>query len=382
MPNKRKKILMAVYNPIEVDGRVKRIASSLADHYDLTLLCPSASGDGVYHNSAFTVSRIAMRPRFGRVGRLLIFWWEFVLRVFRSRPNIVYAHDFFLPFPGWVAAKLTGAKLVYDAHELSVPESGERHSLRVHLFYLLERFVLPHADLVIAANPERAQIMQGHYSLAIWPTVVRNIPPLPQSKLNDSQVVVRYPLLKRENLKDVHLIYMGDINRARGLDKLLHAADLLPPYFKVIFVGGGPDLGYLKSLVASNATNRFRIVGPVIHDHVYDVLRQADIGFASYSTKGLNNIYCAPNKLFEYAQAGLPVVATCQPTIACLLRSYRIGELVGCNGEITSNELAAAFVRIASQIDVYRHNLNRFVQSITWQDESEHLLCAVSNCMI
>ena len=344
MQNKRKKILMAVYNPIEVDGRVKRIASSLADHYDLTLFCPS--GDGVYYNSAFKVNRVAMHPRFGRIGRLLRFWWKFVLSVLRYKPNIVYAHDFFLPFPGWVAAKLTGAKLVYDAHELSVPESGERRTLREHLFYHLECFVLPRVDLVIAANPERAQIMQDHYSLPICPTVVRNIPPLPQCNINDSQVVVRYPLLKRENPKEVHIIYMEDINPARGLDKLLYAADLLPPYFKIIFVGGGPDLDYLKSLVVSDATDRFRVVGSVIHDHVYDVLRQADIGFVSYSTKGLNNIYCALNKLFEYAQAGLAVVASCQPTISCLLSDYRIGELVGCNGEINSNELAMAFVHM------------------------------------
>lgn len=373
---KKKTMLMAVYNPIEVDGRVKRIATSFAEEYNLHMLC--LRGKGEYFSPSFRVTRVACSSRMGRISRLLYFWWRLILRAWQTRPDVVYVHDFFLPFPGWLAARVMSATLVYDAHELSVPAKGDRHSVKERFFYYLECFVLPKAELVIAANTERAAVMKNHYKLQHGPTVVRNIPPMPVSQLNNEKVYRLYPGLRREDAGDVHFVYMGDINLARGLKVLLDSAALLPERFKFVFVGGGPDLGYLKELADENMTNRLRVIGPIPHDHVFDAIRQADIGFVSYAMSGLNNILCAPNKVFEYAQAGLPMVATCQPTIAALFAEHRVGELVGCDGSITPQAIAEKIALVAASTKEYKQQINGFLQTHTWQQESHTLLNAVN----
>ena len=39
-PDKKIKVLMAVFNPIEFDGRVKRAAETLNNEFHVTLFCP------------------------------------------------------------------------------------------------------------------------------------------------------------------------------------------------------------------------------------------------------------------------------------------------------------------------------------------------------
>ncbi len=53
----------------------------------------------------------------------LAFLRRFVRGVARLRPDVVHAHDAAMLLPGIVGARLTGARLVYDSHELatSVP---------------------------------------------------------------------------------------------------------------------------------------------------------------------------------------------------------------------------------------------------------------------
>jgi glycosyltransferase involved in cell wall biosynthesis len=373
---KRHKMLMAVYNPIDFDGRVKRACEALAIDYDLTLLC--LRGSGQYHSDRFEILRTPLATGFGSIGRLLVFWLAFLRAALRLRPDCVYANDFFLPVPGWVAARLVRARFVYDAHELIIPTAGQRMTPKEWLFYRLERWAVRRADLVIAANAERASVMQEHYGLTAAPIAVRNIPPAPRSRFGDSEVLDRYPGLRRSLPDDVHVIYMGDINLGRGLAVLFEALPFLPACFKIIFVGNGPDLGALRAL-AAKADERLRVIGPVPHAEVYDVVRQADIGFISYSMRSINEILCAPNKVIEYAQAGLPMVATCQPTIRSIFNAYPMGVLVGCGGEMTPRAVAGALIDVASARNGYASALGIFLKEHTWEKEATGLLQAAAS---
>jgi len=109
--------LMAVYNVLACDGRVLRAAEALAGQYDLTVMGIAAGGK--YETSLFRVADVAL-PRLKRAGpvRLLLFWMALIWRALRAKPDVIYANDFFLLFPGWVASRVLGARLIYDAHEL------------------------------------------------------------------------------------------------------------------------------------------------------------------------------------------------------------------------------------------------------------------------
>jgi glycosyltransferase involved in cell wall biosynthesis len=370
-------MLMAVYNPIDVDGRVKRSCGALATEYDLTLLC--LRGVGQYQSDRYEILRASPPGWLGPAGRLLAFWLILIRTALRLRPDCVYVNDFFLPFPGWVAARLSRARFVYDAHELIVPTSGQSMTAKEWLFYRLERSVIRRADLVIAANSERAAVMKDHYRMSTVPLAVRNIPPVPSSQRDDSDVLKRYPSLRRARAEDVHVVYMGDINFGRGLRMLVETLPFLPKQFKLVFVGTGPDLGALRTLAAETEDQQLRAIGPVPHSEVFDVIRQADIGFVSYSMRSINDILCAPNKVIEYAQAGLPMVATCQPTIKNMFNTHTMGKLVGCDASVTSQSIATALIEVARDRPGYRQELEAFLRANTWDREARGLLRATAS---
>jgi glycosyltransferase involved in cell wall biosynthesis len=353
---------------------VKRTAASLAEHYAVLLACPHGRGD--YRNDRFDIHRVELHG-FGRMTRLLSFWWSMIALALKSRPDVVYAHDFFLPLPGWIAARLIGAKVVYDAHELIVPAPGEKLSPRSWFFYRMERLTIQRFDVVVAANPERAEVMRKHYRLPRSPVSVGNVPPLPVSTLSDAQVLELYPALQRRDAADVRLVYMGDMSLERGLGVLVDSCALLAARFKLILVGGGPDLDRLRELASHALAGRLTVIGPVPHAHVHDVIRLADIGYVSYSMSGLNNILCAPNKVFEYAHAGLPMVATCQPTIQRLFDQYQIGQLVGCGAQLAAPMVAAAIQALADDLPRYRKALPIFIAQNTWHAEAARLVEAL-----
>lgn len=372
---KRNTILVGLFNPIDVDGRVKRACDALAREHDVTLLC--LQGQGLYTSDRYAIVRTNPTRRYGRIWRVLSFWVTFIRMARRMRPDIVYAHDFYLPFGGWLAARLSGARYVYDAHELIVPTNGHFVSRAEGWFYRLERLIARRIDLIIAANPERAEVMREHYRLRATPVHVRNTPPTPVGGFADADVLSRYPGLRRADAGDVHVVYMGDMLLARGLGVLVDSLPFLPAHFKLVFVGNGPDLEEMRRRAAARTDDRLRVIGPVPHAEVFDVVRQGDIGYVSYSMLTMNELLCAPNKVIEYAQAGLPMVSTCQPTIRNIFAAHPMGRLVGCGEPVSPKEVAEALVAVAAERERYAPEFGRFLQANTWEMEVERLLGAV-----
>jgi glycosyltransferase involved in cell wall biosynthesis len=371
-------LLMAVYNPIEYDGRVKRSANALAEICNIKVICPAQDFVNDYFSpDVFDVIRV-LSPKFKiQALKQIFFWVNFIFQAIKLRPSIIYAHDYYLIFPAWIAAFMTNAYLVYDAHELIIPNQGERLSKRDNLFYFLEGRFIKFADLVIVANQERAEIMGGHYGLKKIPLIIRNIPPMPKLILSDELVFKFYTMLEREHDQDIHIMYMGDINLDRGIGDLIDSLNYLPVKYKCILIGGGSSENLIKSSYSQMLiSRRLRLVGPVPNDYIPDLLRQGDIGFVSYSMVGRNNIYCAPNKIYEYAQSGLPIISTSQKSIVSILRKYKIGELLPANDKNTPLKIAENIKNISIS-NKYKHEIRKFLHDNPHNFEMDKLREAI-----
>jgi glycosyltransferase involved in cell wall biosynthesis len=277
---------------------------------------------------------------------------------------VVHAHDFFMAFPGWLAARATGARLVYDAHELLIPEPGIPFGARDRLWYNTERWTVPRADVVIAANRQRAEVMRDHFGLDRVPVVVGNVPPAPAGGPPAEEVLARYPALARTAAGRVRLVYQGDIDRTRGLDRMVDALRRLPEHFEMVMAGGGPDLEWLRA-EAEGLGGRIVVLGRVPREHLQAILSACDIGLISYSERGLNNLLCAPNKLYEYAHAGLPMVARDNPVLNEAFEAFGVGA--------SGPDLAESVLRVSASLDEYRARIPAFLRASTWEAEAERL---------
>ena len=118
---------MLLHKSVEFDSRVRREASALAAAgHDVSVLelAPVADQDtmdGFRRVCAMPPPWVRRRLPSAVYRPLMLVW--FVRGILRLRPQVVHAHDAAMLLPGIVGARLVGARLVYDSHELaaSVP---------------------------------------------------------------------------------------------------------------------------------------------------------------------------------------------------------------------------------------------------------------------
>ena len=377
---------MPLFGQIDYDGRVQRAAEALSETHEVIAFSIDSGNNYVsakFESRVIKAPRLLLRTRCLRGFLYLYFWLALIHAAVRARPPVIFAHDFLLALPGWIAARLTGARLVYDPHELIVPEANPSHNEVNRIWYLLENWVVRRASLVIAANAERADIMQAHYGLDRLPIVIRNIPPLPAKVWEEQETLCHYPELKRDHPDTIQLVYVGNMNMKRRLDKFVAAMNYLPHRFELVMVGAGLDLENLQQQAKRcGVERRVKFLGRAPESHLQHILRICDIGIIAYSQFGMNNIYCASNKLFEYLQAGLPVVSTRQRSLQPIICGFRVGELVACDqarDEDAAREIAAAVGRLADDMPAYKARIPRFLQTNNWESERLRLIQAVND---
>ena len=169
---------MLLHKSVEFDSRVRREASALAAAgHDVTVLelaeVPSEEiMDGFRRVSAMPPAWVRRRLPSAVYRPLMLVY--FVRGILGLRPHVVHAHDAAMLLPGIVGARLVGARLVYDSHELaaSVPY---RERTWAWFVTTIERVIVPRCVAVITVSDGIAARLRDRYRLPAAPTVVRNV---------------------------------------------------------------------------------------------------------------------------------------------------------------------------------------------------------------
>jgi glycosyltransferase involved in cell wall biosynthesis len=364
-----KKILVILYGNLEFDGRVQRIVEIAKEFGAVTVIdvVPAATDEKGGGGAARLSVRV--RPEWGQLRRHYEFNRQVISFVRRERPDLVFAEDYYTPFAG-LLSKLFGKSLfVYDAHELIIPERSI-FSLRFReaVWYLLERLAIKHADLVFAANPERAQLMYEHYRLPTVPSYMRNIPKRAiTTSVDEQSVMEKYPFLEKAEGASLTVLYQGDVSLKRGVGRFLDAMEFMPDSATFIIAGDGPDRSVIERRYSRLIERgRLRMLGRVSQRLLPAVTRFADVGVVTYPLHGLNNLYCAPNKIFEYLNANVPVVTTSQLPLKNIINTYKVGLIV--EDSETPREIATKI----QEVVMLKGQLSGLVARLTQQFSAEN----------
>jgi len=102
----------------------------------------------------------------------------------------------------------------------------------------------------------------------------------------------------------------------------------------------------------------------------------ADISIIPYPAVDLNSYYCTPNKLFEYIQAGLPILANDLPELRRFVEGYKIGLVHKME---TVEDIAEAINTILrANLNEFRENLKRARRELSWSEQARKLVNLVS----
>ncbi|MCG6658042.1 glycosyltransferase family 4 protein [Halomonas campisalis] len=378
---------MLVWNTFQNDARVLNEAKTLARAgYQVTvhaLALPGIAPRVETPEAGITVRRCGGgqgRKQIKSAGGRSASWFSLLLQAssrtfallqmgraaLRARPQVIHAHDVNVLPTAWLASKLAGAPLVYDAHEISTDREGY-HAFR-GLVAGLEKRIMPRAAGTITTTDARAKFFARAYGIP-RPLVLQNRPRRVQPPRGNR---IRDELGLSEPWPIV--LYQGGLQPGRGLLRLVEAAADVPnAYF--VFIGGGRQRRELGERAESlGLSHRVRFIPTVVLRELPSYTASADIGVQPIENTCLNHFTTDSNKLFEYVMAGLPVVASRLPEISRVVAPHDLGLLVP-PGDTPA--LAAAIRRLVDEPslrDEYRSRAALAAQSLNWEAQEQALV--------
>lgn len=299
------------------------------------------------------------------VARLWTHLW-LLIRMVQSRPAIVHAHDVNTLVTAWLAAKLSGALIIYDAHEISTSREG--YSSFRGLVARVEATLMPRVQGAITTTDARAKFFARMYGVP-RPLVLQNRPrytPIAASNRirQELQLDQPWPIV----------LYQGGLQQGRGLNLLVDvAAKIEQTYF--VFIGGGRMATALqRQAELLGVTDRVRFIPTVPLAELPVYTASADIGVQPLENTCLNHFTTDSNKLFEYVAAGLPVVATDLPEIRLLVRGYDLGLLFPSGNTEHLTEALKRLLEDNALRNTYKANANRAARLLTWEAQEQELI--------
>lgn len=303
-------------------------------------------------------SWLASTPLFGLVTAPLplnpIWSLWLLLQLRRYDIDVVVAGDIRAGIPTAVAAKLLGIPVVLDVREhyvglaASLPAKTPLDRVLQHetLVGALERATIALADHVWVVVEERREELIARGTPGEKVSVVSNTPEL--SEETDTAEELRDPEEAGFDWKQFTLVYVGVLNRFRGLDLILDALYHLnqegDSSVNFAVAGEGPHRDALERRAAElGIKDQVTFLGWIDAERVPVFLRSGSAGVIPHEVTALTN-HTIPNKLFDYMLAELPVLATDMAPVQRIVTDENCGYVLP--PDTTGSDAAAAIQRL------------------------------------
>jgi glycosyltransferase involved in cell wall biosynthesis len=258
--------------------------------------------------------------------RNVFFYAEYNIRLFFyllfQKTDLIISNDLDTLPACRLAAMLKRKPLVYDSHELftEVPEL-ETNPFAKNTWKLLEKLSVPGIRYAITVNDSIAKILGKRYGVPF--RVVRNVP----ERYTPAERKTRAELGLPENKKIIILQGSG-INVRRGAEEAVMAMKQLDIPAVLLIAGSGDVIPELKKItVEEKLQDKILFKNKMPYSELMAHTAVCDLGLTLDKGDNLNYLYSLPNKLFDYIQAGIPVLASDLPEIRNIVDKYRVGEI-------------------------------------------------------
>ena len=380
-----KKVLHITHTDIKSDSRILKELKSLAE----TGL-NSVKGIGIFGSEAgsMVTSDKLLDPNLSNINLISrkLVWlpkifhhtiliieatFKLVFAGMKYKPDIIHCHDT-VCLPSAVLIKIIcGCKLVYDAHELESDKNGQSLLLKKGTL-LLEKLCWTKVDLLVTVSDS----IIDWYNQALGKknsVLVLNAPQIDDVS-NDANKEDISPQYLR-NLYDIAdgktiFIYVGILAKGRGLKLCLEVFASPSIDAHLIFLGDGELADTIKSY--SKDYENIHYHPSVVHHQVVPIVSSADVGLCLIEDVSLSDHFCLPNKLFEYAFAGIYILGSRLPDIELLIKQYSLGKC--CDLDFSSIQKAVQDFSDKKGIS----HVSTDLSPLTWQHQAEKLIQAYS----
>lgn len=364
----RKKVVVSVINDLVSDQRVKKVCATLnLMGFQITLIGRQLRKSPEMDTRPYRVIRMRLLFEKG-----FLFYAEYNLRLFWKlmflNADLLVSNDLDTLLPNYLIAKLKRKPLVYDSHEYftEVPELVNRPTVQ-KIWKRIERTIFPKLKDVITVNDSIAGLFEQDYGLR--PVVVRNVPYLMKETEKKTRKELGLP-------EDKHLIILqgAGINIQRGAEEMVEAMQYID-HSVLLIAGQGDVIPLLKKLVSERSLENKVIFRPRMpYQELMQLTKNADLGLTLDKDTNLNYRYSLPNKIFDYIQAGIPVVASPLPEIAHIINTYQVGCTITDHNPVNMAKTINEVLADQQLIDKWKNNCSFASLNLNWEIEEKVII--------
>lgn len=210
---------------------------------------------------------------------------------------------------------------------------------------------------VVVPEYNRAHIVKARWNLKRLPRILPNKPYFTEVKDLSDKAQQIIEIMEKEKRKII--LYQGGFTKDRRFEEFAEAIEQLGNDY--VFYIMGKKNQYCEELISKYSSIIY--LGALNPPEHLVVAKYAYIGILTYIPvktafySELNALYCAPNKIYEYALHNLPMIGTDVPGLTNIFEKYGIG--VSCK-ELTVNGIMDAIKKVESNYEFMRDSCAKF----------------------
>lgn len=248
--------------------------------------------------------------------------WQVAVQL--PRASLYCLHEF-SSFPAvWVAARLSGAPIIYDAHDFysQMVEEADRTRFERRFIVPFQRWLegvcIRRAAAVLTVSEGVGELMRERFG--VTPAVVRNCHDARLDRPGHRGLKDRLGLRPGDFL----LVAIGNAKQGYAVDVAIEALRCLPKHVHLALIGDGHQ-SHADRLRADMLSSRVHLSGFLPPTELVPTVRDADAALILYYDRSANHRAALPNKLFQSIAAELPILYPDLPQIARVLRASGAG---------------------------------------------------------
>lgn len=243
-------------------------------------------------------------------------------------------------------------------------------------FYrMLMRRFLPHAAIVVVPEESRAFIIRSWCNLQETPVILPNKPIAHPRKLCLELTDVKARSAFEKIPEDAHIVlYQGGIYKERDIRTVAKAVYSMGHPWRFLALGksSADFIDRVKEICPDLVHISF--IPPPCH---LEVTSHAHIGIATYDFSSLNNVFCAPNKIWEYAGFGIPILFNDNPGLRHTVQLHGAGKSADFSDP---QEIQDCLLEIEGDYNSYSERASEMFDSVDLDQISNKIINKALRC--
>lgn len=359
--NNKKRIIVSVTNDLSTDQRVNKVCDFLFNNnLEVVLVGRKLKNSLPYNSEKIKSKRFSLIFNSG-----FLFYAEFNIRLFVfllfTKYDALLANDLDTLPANFFVNILKKKHIFYDSHEVftEVPELIN-FPIKRKIWLYFESFIVPKLVHCYTVNQSIASYFNTKYSKKF--KVVKNLPYY-LTVIKSTRETFNLPQDKK-----IIVLQGAGININRGAEEALLAMQYMDNAVLLI-MGSGDVISKLKKMAIDNAISNkviFKDKMPYIEMMQYTCC--CDVGLSLDKPIGLNYQLSLPNKLFDYIQVEIPVLASNLVEVNAIIEAYKVGEIINTwEPKEIANKLQTIFLNAEKK--QYQAGLAKAKNELVWEKQ-------------